>query len=113
MREFTISCERKPSYGTQFVRVLSVNSNPTIMKTNIVSSREKNSSTNAKERQANKALAGGKRGDVKTGGRMMGAASKDMRHGLHTDHAASRRSESRRQGYMGSESKGKENRKNI
>ena len=83
------------------------------MRSNIVSSREKNSSTNAKERQANKALAGGKRGDVKSGGRMVGAATKDNMHGLHTDHTASRRSESRRQGSMGRESKGKENRKNI
>ena len=46
-------------------------------------------------------------------GRTLGAATKDNRHGLHTDHTASRRSESRRQGYMGSESKGKQNRENI
>jgi len=46
-------------------------------------------------------------------GRTLGAATKDNRHGLHTDHTTSRRTESRRQGYMGSESKGKQNRKNI
>ena len=83
------------------------------MKSKINSSREKNSITNAKERQATKELAGGKRGDVHTGGRMMGAASKDSRHGLHTDRSTNRRTDSRRQGYMGSESRGKENRKNV
>lgn len=83
------------------------------MRSNIHTSRQKNSSTNAKERQANKSLAGGKHGDVKTGSRMVGAATKDNRHGLHTDHTPNQRSESRRQGYMGRENKGKENRKNV
>ena len=46
-------------------------------------------------------------------GRTLVAATKDNRHGLHTDHAASRRTESRRQGYMESESKSKRNRKNV
>jgi hypothetical protein len=55
------------------------------------------------------------RGSVDKGGvsRTMGAATKDAKHGLHTDHSASRRSESRRAGSMGSESKAKSNRKNI
>jgi hypothetical protein len=83
------------------------------MKSNIISSREKNSSTNAKERQANKSLAGSKRGDVKPAGRMIGAATKDNRHGLHTDHSPNQRSESRRQGYMGSENRDKSQRKNV
>ncbi|HWF43592.1 MAG TPA: hypothetical protein VG537_03015 [Candidatus Kapabacteria bacterium] len=48
-----------------------------------------------------------------TSGRTLGSATKDNRHGVHTDHTTSRRTESRRQGYMGSESKGKQNRKNI
>gem|GEM_PF-2468592 len=46
-------------------------------------------------------------------GRTIGSATKDDRHGLHTDHGVSRRTESRRQGYMGSESKSKSHRKNI
>ncbi|HEY3875525.1 MAG TPA: hypothetical protein VGM92_08605 [Candidatus Kapabacteria bacterium] len=53
-------------------------------------------------------------GDVRRAstGRTVGAATKDNRHGLHTDHGTSRRTESRRQGSMGSESKSKEQRKN-
>ena len=46
-------------------------------------------------------------------GKMPGSGTKDNRHGLHTDHSTSRRTESRRQGSMGSESKSKSNRKNI
>ena len=45
-------------------------------------------------------------------GRTMGAATKDSRHGIHTDRSASRRTESRRDGSMGSESKSKSQRKN-
>jgi hypothetical protein len=45
-------------------------------------------------------------------GRTMGAATKDNRHGIHTDRSASRRTESRRDGSMGSESKPKSQRKN-
>jgi hypothetical protein len=45
-------------------------------------------------------------------GRTMGAATKDSRHGIHTDRSASRRTESRRDGSMGSESKPKSQRKN-
>ena len=46
-------------------------------------------------------------------GRTMGSATKDGRHGIHTDHGASRRTESRRGGSQGSESKSKSARKNI
>ena len=46
-------------------------------------------------------------------GRALGAATKDSRHGVHTDHTASRRSESRRDGSMGRESQAKSNRKNV
>ncbi len=46
-------------------------------------------------------------------GRTMGTATKDNRHGLHTDRSTSRRTESRRQGSMGSESKSKRMRKNV
>jgi len=46
-------------------------------------------------------------------GRTIGSATKDDRHGLNTDHDTSRRTESRRQGSMGSESKSKSHRKNI
>lgn len=55
------------------------------------------------------------RGSVDKGGmaRTMGSATKDSKHGLHTDHGASRRTESRRDGSMGSESKSKSNRKNV
>jgi hypothetical protein len=45
-------------------------------------------------------------------GRTMGAATKDSRHGIHTDRSASRRTESRRDGSMGSESRPKSQRKN-
>lgn len=45
-------------------------------------------------------------------GRTMGAATKDSRHGIHTDRSTSRRTESRRDGSMGSESKPKSQRKN-
>jgi len=45
--------------------------------------------------------------------RAMGAATKDNRHGVHTDHTDSRRSESRRDGHMGRESQSKQHRKNI
>lgn len=46
-------------------------------------------------------------------GRTMGAATKDNRHGIHTDRSTSRRTESRRDGSMGSESKSKTRRKNL
>jgi hypothetical protein len=46
-------------------------------------------------------------------GRTIGSATKDERHGVHTDHGTSRRTESRRQGSMGSESKSKSQRKNV
>ncbi len=46
-------------------------------------------------------------------GRTLGSATKDARHGLNTDHGTSRQSESRRQGSIGSESKGKRMRKSI
>jgi len=46
-------------------------------------------------------------------GRTIGSATKDARHGLNTDHGTSRRTESRRQGSMGSESKSKRMRKNV
>jgi hypothetical protein len=57
----------------------------------------------------------GDTGRVDKGGmpRTMGAATKDAKHGLHTDHGTSRRSESRRDGSMGRESKMKMNRKNV
>ena len=46
-------------------------------------------------------------------GRTIGSATKDNRHGLATDRSTSRRTESRRQGSMGSESKSKRMRKNV
>ncbi len=56
-----------------------------------------------------------KHGDTKRGGvrRTVGAATKDNRHGLATDRSTSRRTESRRQGYMGRESKSRAMRKNV
>ncbi len=55
------------------------------------------------------------RGEVRRGavGRTMGSATKNNRHGLATDRSISRRTESRRQGYMGSESKRKSGQKNV
>ena len=55
------------------------------------------------------------RGEVRQGalGRTLGSATKNNRHGLATDRSTSRRTESRRQGYMGSESKNKSARKNV
>lgn len=46
-------------------------------------------------------------------GRTMGASTKDSKHGIHTDRSTSRRTESRRDGSMGSESKAKSQRKNV
>jgi len=46
-------------------------------------------------------------------GRTMGSSTKDSKHGIHTDRSSSRRTESRRSGSMGSESRDKSNRKNV
>ncbi len=56
------------------------------------------------------------RGDVRRVAlsKRVGSATKDNRHGLATDHGSSpRHTESRRQGYMGRESKDKNARKNV